>query len=51
MDKKYEKPEVVKVVLIPDESVLMYCKTNQQFGPDIDDCYIITAQYCYDLGS
>ena len=51
MDKKYEKPEIEKIVLANDESVLTYCKTNQQFGPNENDCYVIRLQYCYDLGS
>ena len=50
MKKKYEKPVIEKVKLVPSEAVLAACKTEGATGPQLDNC-IVNAFPCSDLGS
>jgi len=36
--KPYKKPEIKRVPLRPQESVLGFCKTSQARGPQIGTC-------------
>lgn len=47
--KNYTKPELRKIPLRPEESVLGFCKTLGSYGPVIYHCQIIIT--CYTLGS
>ena len=38
MKKKYEKPVIEKVKLVPSEAVLAACKTESSSGPEMDYC-------------
>ncbi len=36
--KPYKKPEIKKIPLRPQESVLGFCKTSQNRGPQVGTC-------------
>ena len=43
--KPYQKPEVKKVLLKPEEAVLGNCKTSGSTGPGFTDCNL-SSEYC-----
>ena len=47
--KVYSKPELNKVPLRPEESVLGFCKNTNTYGPIVYHCKIIIC--CWTLGS
>jgi hypothetical protein len=47
--KQYEKPQIKRVELRPEEAVLGFCKTTGQYGPGSSTCQ--TPSACYSGGS
>jgi len=48
--KPYQKPEVKKVLLKPEEAVLGACKTSGSTGPGYSNCNLASV-YCNTNGS
>jgi hypothetical protein len=46
--KPYQKPEIRKIQLRPEEAVLGFCKNTGYFGPGSSDCGFGT---CFSSGS
>ena len=51
MKRKYCKPVVRKVKLVPSEAVLSACKNGNSGGPQITGCAVVGAGACSVLGS
>ena len=52
MKKRYEKPGIRKVKLVPSEAVLQACKTSGTTGPEPSfGCILDRIEPCSTLGS
>jgi len=51
MKKPYEKPELTRVILKPEEAVLAACKTNNGGGPGGSACLGPRVAPCFAGGS